>query len=93
MLKNRRRIVALLAGLMIAVLAAAPALAVETTITGLVRDTFELEAEDGTVYFIDETDTGFDLVAHAGKMMQVTGEVKEEEGVMVISVTSFTPME
>jgi hypothetical protein len=69
--------------------AVAPVMAVETTITGMVKDTFEIEADDGTVYFIDETDTGFDLVAHAGKVMEVTGEVSEDGDMKIITVTSF----
>ena len=90
MYRNRKLMVALLSALMVMVLVA-PAMGVETTVTGLVKDTFELEADDGMVYLIDETDTGFDLVAHAGKMMQVTGEVTEEDGMKIISVTSFQP--
>ncbi len=92
MLRNRKWIRAVVA-CMVLLLAAAPVMAVETTITGMVTDTFELEAQDGTIYIIDETDTGFDLVAYAGKVMQVTGEVIEDGDMKVISVSSFKPAE
>ena len=88
MVRHRKRIWALVA-CMALLFAAAPAMAVETTITGMVKDTFEIEADDGTIYFIDETDTGFDLVAHAGKVMEVTGEVTEDGDMKIITVTSF----
>ncbi len=92
MLRNRKLIFVLLAGLVL-LLAAAPALAVETTITGTVKDTFEIESDDGTVYIIDETDSGYDLVAYAGKIMQVTGDVTEDGDMKIITVTSFKPMD
>jgi len=92
MLRNRKLIFVLLAGLVL-LLAAAPAMAVETTITGTVKDTFEIESDDGTVYIIDETDSGYDLVAYAGKVMQVTGDVTEDGEMKIITVTSFKPMD
>lgn len=88
MVRYRKRIWALVA-CMALLFAAIPAMAVETTITGMVKDTFEIEADDGTTYFIDETDTGFDLVAHAGKVMEVTGEVNEDGDMKIITVTAF----
>jgi len=88
MARYRKRIWALVA-CMALLFAAVPALAAETTITGMVKDTFEIEADDGTIYFIDETDTGFDLVAHAGKIMEVTGEVTEDGDMKTITVTAF----
>jgi len=88
MARYRKRIWALVA-CMALLFAAVPALAAETTITGMVKDTFEIEADDGTIYFIDETDTGFDLVAHAGKIMEVTGEVTEDGDMKIITVTAF----
>ena len=90
MLRNRKLIWTVLAAMAL-MLAATPVMAVETTITGMVKDTFEIEAQDGTIYIIDETDTGFDLVAYAGKVMQVTGEVTEDGDMKVITVSSFKP--
>jgi hypothetical protein len=92
MLQHRKLIWTVLAAMAL-LLAASPVLAVETTITGMVMDTFEIEAQDGTIYVIDETDTGFDLAAYAGTVMQVTGEVTEDGDIKVISVSSFKPAE
>ncbi|MGD8367477.1 MAG: hypothetical protein PVG78_07545 [Desulfobacterales bacterium] len=92
MLRNRKFVLSVLAAMAL-LLAAAPIMAVETTITGMVKDTFEIEAQDGTIYIIDENDAGYDLVAYAGKVMQVTGDVTEDGDMKVISVDSFKPAE
>ena len=92
MLRTRKWIcaVAICAALL---LAAGPVMAVETTVTGTVMETFELETDDGDIYLIEETDMGFDLVAHAGEKMAVTGEVTEDGDLKIISIISFRPVD
>jgi hypothetical protein len=62
----------------------------QTTITGVVNDTYQIIGKDGTVYEVADTDVGNDLLNHVGKTVQATGIVTEEEGVKVISVESYT---
>ena len=66
-----------------------PVFAEEVTITGTINDTYQIVAENGTVYEVADTDMGNDLLNHVGNKVEVTGEVIVEEGVKVINVKSY----
>lgn len=70
-----------------------PVFAGEITITGTINDTYQIVSDDGTVYEVADTDMGDDLLNHVGKVVEVTGEVIEEEGVKVINVQSYKVLE
>jgi hypothetical protein len=70
-----------------------PVFAGEITITGMINDTYQIVADNGTVYEVADTDMGNDLLNNVGKTVEVTGEVNEEEGVKVINVKSYKILE
>ena len=70
-----------------------PAFAGEITITGMINDTYQIVADNGTVYEVADTDMGNDLLNNVGKTVEVMGEVVEEEGVKVINVKSYKILE
>lgn len=65
----------------------------EVQIVGTVNDFDQLVAEDGTIYEIDITDAGNNLVEEVGKKVEVTGIVEDLEGVKSISVSSYKIIE
>jgi len=70
-----------------------PVFAGDITITGMINDTYQIVADNGTVYEVADTDMGNDLLNNVGKTVEVTGEVVEEEGVKVINVKSYKVLE
>jgi hypothetical protein len=70
-----------------------PVFAGEITITGTINDTYQIVADNGTVYEVADTDMGNDMLDHVGKTVKVIGEVIEEDGVKVINVKSYNVME
>ena len=70
-----------------------PVFAGEITITGMINDTYQIVADNGTVYEVADTDMGNDLLNHVGKTVEVIGEVIEEDGVKVINVKSYDILE
>lgn len=70
-----------------------PIFADEVTITGIVNENYGIVTDDGTVYEVADTDLGNDLLNHVGKTVDVTGEVTDEGGVMVIDVKSYKILE
>ena len=70
-----------------------PVFAGEITITGMINDTYQIVAENGTVYEVADTDMGNDLLNHVGKTVEVIGAVVEEEGVKVFNVKSYKILE
>jgi hypothetical protein len=66
-----------------------PVQAVETKFIGEVNDTYQLVTDD-QIYEIDENEIGNTLVYdHKGERVEVTGTLKEVNGLKVIAVTSF----
>ncbi len=66
----------------------------EVTISGTVNDYYGIETDDGEVYEIGDNEQGDELVEHVGARVEVTGMVEEDEdGVKVITVTSFVLLE
>jgi hypothetical protein len=70
-----------------------PVFADEITITGMINDTYQIVADNGTVYEVADTDMGNDLLNYVGKSVEVIGAVVEEEGVKVINVKSYKILE
>ena len=70
-----------------------PVFADEIIITGMINDTYQIVAENGTVYEVADTDMGNDLLNHVGKTVKVIGEIIEEDGVKVINVKSYDILE
>jgi len=53
----------------------------------------QLIDEDGTVYEIDITDAGNELVEEVGKKVEATGLVEELEGIKTLSVSTYRILE
>ena len=70
-----------------------PIFAGEITITGTINDTYQIVADNGTVYEVADTDMGNDLLNYVGKTVEVIGGVVEEEGAKIINATSYNIME
>jgi hypothetical protein len=63
------------------------------TIVGEVNDQYQIVAKDGTVYEIADTELGDEVLKFVGSVVEVTGDVKEEDGVKVLNVKSFETRE
>lgn len=72
-----------------------PVIAEPTTVTivGEVNDQYQIVAKDGTIYEIADTEMGDEVLKFIGSVVEVTGNVMEEDGVKVIDVKSFKPRE
>jgi hypothetical protein len=70
-----------------------PVFADEITITGTINDTYQIVANNGTVYEVEDTDMGNELLNHVGKTVEVVGKVIVEDGVKVINVKSYKILE
>ena len=61
-----------------------------TTIVGEVNDQYQIVTKDGTIYEIADTELGDEVLKFIGAVVEVTGDVIDEEnGVKVIDVKSF----
>ena len=65
----------------------------EVTIVGTMNAFDQLIDEDGTVYEIDITDAGNELVEEVGKKVEATGLVEELEGIKTLSVSTYRILE
>jgi hypothetical protein len=63
------------------------------TIVGEVNDQYQIVAKDGTIYEIADTELGNELLRLIGAVVEVTGDVEEEDGVKVLDVKSFQTKE
>ncbi|MGB2930387.1 MAG: hypothetical protein WBB70_15940 [Desulfobacterales bacterium] len=72
-----------------------PAIAEPTTVTivGEVNDQYQIVAQDGIIYEIADTELGNEVLKLIGSVVEVTGDVKEEDGVKVLDVKSFKAKE
>jgi len=59
------------------------------TIVGEVNDEYQIVAKDGMIYEIADTELGNEILKHIGEVVEVTGDVDEEDGVKVLDVKSF----
>jgi len=63
------------------------------TIVGEVNDQYQIVARDGTIYEIADTELGNEVLKHIGEVVEVTGDVEEEDGDKVLEVKSFETKE
>jgi hypothetical protein len=63
------------------------------TIVGEVNDQYQIVAKDGTIYEIADTELGNEVLKHIGEVVEVTGDVEEDDGVKVLDVKSFKTKE
>ena len=72
-----------------------PVIAEPTTVTivGEVNDQYQIVTKDGTIYEIADTELGEEVLKFIGMVVEVTGDVKEEDGVKVLDVKSFKAKE
>lgn len=92
--KKRKWIVAgIICVFSFALICSNPVFAEEITIIGTVNDTYQIVADDGVVYEVEDTDMGNDMLNHVGKTVEVTGKVVEEDGVKSIKVESYKILE
>ncbi|MGD9107478.1 MAG: hypothetical protein PVJ50_11475 [Desulfobacterales bacterium] len=68
------------------VIAAEPTM---VTIVGEVNDQYQIVAKDGTIYEIADTEKGNEVLQFIGSVIEVTGQVEEEDGVKILDVQSF----
>lgn len=88
-MNQRKRLVGLLLAVLTVLIFTSPAFADEMTITGVVSDSMQIQAEDGTVYQIEEDDMGETVMVYAGKSVTVTGDVEEDGDKKVITIDKF----
>ena len=72
-----------------------PVIAEPTTVTivGEVNDQYQIVTKDGTIYEIADTELGEEVLKFIGAVVEVTGDVIEEDGVKVLDVKSFKAKE
>jgi hypothetical protein len=63
------------------------------TIVGEVNDQYQIVAKDGTIYEIADTELGNEVLKHIGEVVEVTGDVEEDDGDKVLDVKSFQTKE
>ena len=68
-----------------------PVIAEPTTVTivGEVNDEYQIVAQGGTIYEIANTKLGNEVLKYIAAVVEVTGNVKEEDGVKVLYVKYF----
>jgi hypothetical protein len=93
--KFSRFSIVILVLLAVSMFLSSPVIAEPTTVTivGEVNDQYQIVAKDGTIYEIADTETGDELLKLIGSVVEVTGQVEEEDGVKVIDVKSFKAKE
>ncbi len=92
---NKRRwiVAGIICVFSIALLCSNPVFAGQSTITGIINDTYQIVAADGMTYEVEDTDMGNEMLNHVGKTVEATGEVVEEDGVKTIKVESYKILE
>ena len=94
MKKNQRNLVIIVCAIFFVALSSGPALSAdEVTIVGMVNDYYQIVTDDDEVYEVGDSEQGDELVEHVGARLKVTGTVEEEDGVRIITVTSFVVIE
>ena len=66
---------------------------VSVNIVGEINDEYQIVAKDGTIYEIADTELGNEVLKHIGEVVEVTGDVEEDDGVKVLDVKSFQTKE
>jgi hypothetical protein len=66
----------------------------EVTISCEVNDNYQLVCKDGQIYEVEVNEIGNEVVLrHISQMVKVTGTVKEEDGVKMITILSYELLE
>ena len=94
-MKNKQRnLVTIICAVFLVTLSSGFALSAdEETIIGTVNESYQIVTDDYEVYEIGDSEQGDELVNYAGATVEVKGRVHEEDGVKIITVTSFVVIE
>jgi hypothetical protein len=63
------------------------------TVTGTVNEDYQIVGDDGTIYEVDDTNAGNEVIEHVGKKVKLQGALTESEGAKVITVMSYEILE
>ena len=67
--------------------------AVEVTIVGTVNGSFQIIGTDGTIYEVEDTDLGLEVLEMVGTKVQVIALLEEDEDIKYLTITSYTVLE
>lgn len=82
--------IGLCALMMVALLCGATISGENATITGTVNDSYQITADDGSIYEVGDTEKGNEMVVNCvGKQVKATGVVEEIEDVKTFAITSY----
>ena len=59
------------------------------TVSGIVNNMFQIEAEDGQIYELEANDVAEELVTLEGQEVEVTGDVRTEDNVLILTVIEY----
>jgi hypothetical protein len=62
----------------------------EVTVVGTINDEYQIVDDGGVVYEVADNEMGEEVLSHVGKKVQVKGTVMEDEGLKLITITSYT---
>jgi hypothetical protein len=63
------------------------------TVVGEINDQYQIVDKDNNIYEIADTELGDEVIKSMGAIVEVTGELIEEDGVKIIDVKSFNVKE
>jgi hypothetical protein len=61
----------------------------KVTVVGEINDQYQIVDKDNNIYEIADTELGDEVIKNMGAVVEVAGELIEEDGVKVIDVKSF----
>ena len=65
----------------------------DVSITGTVNENYQIVDDSGAIYDVEENEKGDELLKLIGKKVQVIGTLIDADGILVISVASYTIIE
>jgi len=65
----------------------------DVSITGTVNENYQIIDDSGAIYEVEENEKGDELLKLIGKKVQVIGTLIDADGILVISVASYTIIE
>ena len=78
----------------ISLILSAHGFATEITVVGHVNEMYQIVAEDGQIYEVEENEVGNELVENnVGKKVRISGEVKEVDDIKMIRVSFYEVLE
>lgn len=63
------------------------------SVVGTVLDTYQVQADDGTVYDIGDTEEGNKVLDMIGRKVKISGELEEDAEGMIIFVNSYEALD